>query len=116
MVRRLRIEFERFIRVRGIAAHALVLENEITQAVADRPGLVQLDAPGDVWTRAEEGVRPGVDARMGERLEEASRRVEGAIRVVRVNAHEHEPRVSPRDLNGLGQPLDVGGRRFAQEI
>src|SRR5690349_10268013 len=87
-----------------------------SQAVADRPGLVQLDAPGDVWTRAEEGVRPGVDARMGERLEEASRRVEGAIRVVRVNAHEHEPRVSPRDLNGLGQPLDVGSGCFAQEI
>ena len=76
----------------------------MTQAVADRPGLVQLDAPGDVWTRAEEGVRPGVDARMGERLEEASRCLEGAIRVVRVNAHEHEPRVSPCDLNGLGQP------------
>src|SRR5262245_7836389 len=64
VIQRLRIELERFIGVRGIAAHALELEDEIAQAVADRPALVQLDAPGDMWTRAEEGVRPGVDARM----------------------------------------------------
>ena len=92
-----RVEPVRFIGVRRVAADGFVLKEEIAEAVADRPALVQLDAPRHVRSGAEERVGAGVDARMRERLEELVGRVEVAVGLVRVNADEHDPRVAPRD-------------------
>src|SRR5262245_4589156 len=92
------------------------MEKEIAEAVADRPSLVHLDAPGHVWAGAEKCVGARVDARLREWLQKLVRRVEVPIGLVAVNAHEHEAGVAPGDSDGVRQSLEIRRRRVAQHV
>lgn len=104
-----------FVKIGRLRRHQLGLEDEIAQAVKDRPVFVNFDAAQQMRTVPNHGMRPGVDTRFGENRQKVCGHLFGiAFHLMRVNA-DHDVVGAPLRLpDPLHDPGQIARMRLSR--